>query len=213
MYHELDLYSQNYNAEEFLTHLFAGVRKKVDGYIVPSGYLGKAKDLIPTTSKIICPIDHPNGLSDTKVRQHAILSALKKGANAIDLSINPIMIVDGSTGKFKQDILTCQAICMDHDIDIRIMFEHKKYDHTLLKKILKIIADTGVYWLIPSTGLMLEDYLDSIIMCRWLTMDYNIQAICNPHIWMNSQYDEIIKNQIRYMRLRSVSSLQFLGGV
>lgn len=209
MYLELDL-CKYHKEEEFVDNLFTGLDNDIDSFVVPNNYLAKARDLLPTSSMVSCPIDSPHGLSDCKVRQHAIITAAKKGANAIDLYVNPIHVANKNEDKLEDDINIQMEICGDYGLIHRIVLEYRTYDYRTIKLVLGILNACGVEYAIPSSGTMLDDPFDNIVICAAMEIDYNLKAIYNAELWLDNQYELIRTNKIFGIRIRSMSTFSLL---
>jgi deoxyribose-phosphate aldolase len=213
MHHELDLYSGNLASTALVTNLFLGMEHDIDAYVVPQCYVGKVSDLLPADKEIVCLVDHPKGLDDSKVRQHSTLASIKKGANIIDLCLNPILIDNEEFDYISRDIANHYGICRDYDTQLRITFDYRMHTPAILKSLLGMLQDINVEYIVPSTGTMLEDFLDNVIICKSIETDYNIKAISYPHVWLQDQYDTIYSSNIHGVRLRSVNVLKYISGV
>ncbi len=209
MYLEVDL-CKYHKEEEFVDSLFTSLDNGIDAFIIPNHYISKAKDLLPPSSLIACPIDVPNGVADSQVRQHAIISAAKKGVKAIDLCINPIHVANKNEDKLEDDLRTQLRICSDYGVILRIVLDYRLYDYHTIKLVLGILNACGVEYAIPSSGTMLDDPLDHIIVCASMEMDYSLKAIYNADLWLDSQFELIQTNKIFGLRIRSMSAFSVL---
>lgn len=209
MYVELDL-CKYHKEEEFVDNLFIGLDNDVDSFVVPNNYISKAKDLLPANTTIICPIDVPHGVADSKVRQHAVISAAKKGAGAIDLCISPIHIANKDEDKLEDDLNTQTRICSDYGIIPRAILEYRVYDYPTIRLVLGMLNVCGIEYAIPSSGTILDDPYDNIIICAGMEVDYNLKAIYNADLWLDSHYELILTSKIFGVRIRSISAFSVL---
>jgi len=209
MYTELDL-CKYHKEEEFVDSLFAGLDHDVDAFVVPNHYISKAQDLLPPDTLIACPIDVPHGTADSKVRQHAIIIAVKKGARAVDLCISPIHVANKNEDKLEDDLRTQIRICSDYGAILRVVLEYRSYDYRTIKLVLGILNACGIEYAIPSSGTILDDPYDNIIVCAAMAIDYNLKAIYNASLWLDEQYQLIQTNNIFGVRIRSMSAFSVL---
>ena len=93
-YHEINLYAKDKSEKEILQNTFQALEANVDGISTNIVHLPAVKNILPNDKTLSCPIDYPNGLNDTSMRQHSVITAIRKGANVIDLVVNSIFIVD-----------------------------------------------------------------------------------------------------------------------
>ena len=85
MYHELHIYNRNLDNNEARNLIFAAIEHNLHGISIPTPFLPIAQEIVPQGIVVASPIDYPNGMSDSKTREHAVILAIRKGANAIDL--------------------------------------------------------------------------------------------------------------------------------
>ncbi len=209
MYVELDL-CKYHKKEDFVDSLFTGLDKDICSFVVPNHYISKAKDLLPSSAIISCPIDVPHGTADSQVRQHAIISAAKKGAKAIDLCVNPIHVANKNEDKLEDDINTQMRICADYGVIPRMLLEYRTYDYRTIKLVLGILRVCGAEYAIPASGTLLDDPFDNITVCAAMEIDYNLKAIYNAELWLDTQYELIRTNKIFGLRIRSMSAFSVL---
>lgn len=209
MYLEVDL-CKYHKEEEFVDSLFTGLDNYIDSFVVPNHYISKAKDLLPPDTLISCPIDVPHGISDSRVRQHAIIAAAKKGAGAVDLCVSPIHVANKNEDKLEDDLNTQIRICEDYGLLLRTVLEYRLYDYQTIKLVLGVLNACGIEYAIPSSGTILDDPFDNIIICAAMEIDYNLKAIYNAELWLDNQFKLIQTNNIFGIRIRSMSAFSVL---
>lgn len=209
MYLEVDL-CKYHKEEEFVDSLFTGLDNDIDSFVVPDYYISKAKDLLPPDTLISCPIDVPHGTADSKVRQHAIIEAAKKGVGAVDLCVSPIHVANKNEDKLEDDLNTQTRICEDYGLILRVVLEYRLYDYKTIKMVLGVLNACGIEYAIPSSGTILDDPFDNIIICAAMEIDYNLKAIYNAELWLDSQLQLIQTNNIFGIRIRSMSAFSVI---
>jgi deoxyribose-phosphate aldolase len=212
MYHEISFYHK-YTKEEILQDIFTAIDKNIDGISVYSYYLKFIKKYLPEHLLVSSPVDYPLGFSELKVRQHAVISNISAGANAIDLQINNIYLLN-DIKLFKKDLTAIKKICDEHGAKLRLYYEYRQdfttEYFTKLKGILKEVDITCVF---PSTGLYIDDYLDNIIACRAFMADSNIQTISTANIFNPHQYSMIKEAGIFGIKFNKIQSYINATGV
>jgi deoxyribose-phosphate aldolase len=203
---ELDL-CQNYQYNELIDKLFIGVNNNADVFIIPNHYVSKVKEFLPNDKIISVPISSD---LDTKVQNHAIISAAKKGAHAVDLYVNPIHIANKDEDKLEKSLLSNLKVSDDYNVILRAIIEYRLYDYNTIKMVLGILKVCGIEYTIPSSGTMLDDPYDNITICAGMQIDFGLKAIYNAGLWLDDHYHNIIKNKIFGIRMKSVSSFSIL---
>jgi deoxyribose-phosphate aldolase len=211
IYKEVKIYGTNISENEVIDRSFKSIEYGVSGLSVSPNYVSKLSHIIPDPILIACPIDYPYGLSSTKIRQHETLSAIRSGATAIDLVVNPIYIINGEKQKISDDLEANKAICKENGVLFRIMLEYRQFDDDVYFELVKLCKYLRIEYIFPSTGNFVDDYLDNLIMCSL------IQDICkaanvitNGNIWKKEHYDVIEKSNIYGIQLNFGYELEIL---
>ena len=161
--------------------------------------------------KISTPIDYPLGNSDTKTRLCAIDSAIKNGANIINLVAQPYYLCNRKYEKFRDDIKQAQDICTKNNVELRYILEYRIFTYELLYKVAQILLSNDIKTIYPSTGYLLDDINDNILACALINKKVpNINIISNGNIWNISQINNINKSKLFGIKVNSINALKLL---
>ena len=161
--------------------------------------------LSATTVDVAVPIDFPTGTSDKKVREHEVLVCLKRGADFIDVPINPYLIKDRKYDSIEKEIKTFSRMCADYGSELRIMLQHNLYPMSESMAIARLAQDLGVNYILPASGFHNDDIYDNLLLCSNIEQKTNINTICNGHIWLEKQYNSVIRANIFGLRVYSLN--------
>lgn len=176
----------------------------IDCLFVPLYYLGKLKEILPSRIKLACPVDYPFGLGDTTMRQHACITTGNRGANFIDLVVNPIYFYNSEKHKLVEDIQANKKICSERGVDLRIVLDYRMFNDGLIYTAVNTLANLGIRHIIPSTGQFAEDPLDNLIMCQMLSnKNPSVKTIYNNISCTKTHYESIEKAGIYGIRLKN----------
>lgn len=161
--------------------------------------------------KISTPIDYPLGNSDTKTRLCAIDSAIKNGANIINIVAQPYYLCNRKYEKFRDDIKQTQEICIKNNVELRYILEYRIFTYELLYKVAQILLSNDIRTIYPSTGYLLDDINDNILACALINKKVpNINIISNGNIWNIGQINNINKSKLFGIKVNSVNALKLL---
>lgn len=150
------------------------------------------------------PVDYPLGNSEKSVRSHQTLSALKAGASYIDLISNEHLLHNKKYIKFSDEVKAHLNMCSDYDAELRVVLEHSKYDLRKNIALAKILEESGVECVIPSTGFFRDDIYDNILVAQAIESRTNIKCIVSGHMWLDKHYDVAIKGTFFGLRAYSL---------
>ena len=146
MYIDIGCYDKFTTREEIRESLFSAIENELHGIAVYPCYLSYLREFVPDGFILGAHIDYPNGTALPSVRNHAIQSSIKRGANAIDLVANHGFLINKDYKKFKLDLDTAYNICKDKNVSLRIMLEYRVYNNlSLLKNACRIIKNCGIH--------------------------------------------------------------------
>ena len=213
MYTELSCYEADAREGDIIQAVFGAVEKRVSGFSVLPHHLSAIKNLLPEGFVLSCGIDYPGGTSLPEVKAHAIISAIRRGANAIDLVINHSLIVDRKFEKIRQELETAYNICKEKNASLRIILEYKLYDAlSLLYAVCDIIAEIGIEYVYVSSGLLPCDILDSIIVGN-AVQKRGLNVIYNTNIWLPKHLEDIKNSGIFGIRFKTIHTINNTFGV
>lgn len=208
MFLELNILDQTKSEIAMFEECFSAIKFGAKTIFTSSYYASKIQSIVPKEIKIACPIDYPNGLGDTSLRQHECISAIHHGANYIDIVINPILLINKQRNKLKEDIKANLSICKDNNVEFRAIMDYRMYPERLIYITCELLSNLGIQTIIPSTGQFAEDYIDNLIICEIIQNKFpSIKTIFNGYFLNQDQYDKIKKSKISTVRLKSFNGL------
>jgi deoxyribose-phosphate aldolase len=202
----------NYNNSHF-----QNIKKQTEDVFdaVSLGFLGVAipqyllKDIATylsnTTIDVCTAIDFPSGTSDRKIRQHELIVCLRSGVDFIDVPINPYLIKDRKYDKIEDELKTFSRICNDYGADFRVMLQHSLYPMAESIALALLMEDCGVSYCLPASGFHNDDVYDNLLICSAIEEKTSIKTICNGHIWLEKQYNSVIRRDIFGLRVYSLN--------
>ena len=214
MYKEISCYDKDTTEHTVTESIFTALKHDFHGVSVPAYYLPLAKDLIPDGFVVASSVDYPGGLSSTGVRCHSSINIIRAGANAVDLVANSNLLVNRKFKKFKEDIEANYKICQDNNCSLRVMFEYRIYDkNSLILAACDIIRSVGVDYIFPSTGSMVDDIEDSIVVGFLLQKKKEQNVIFNANIWRKEDYEKVENSGVFGIRIKSRNAVKNIFGV
>jgi deoxyribose-phosphate aldolase len=208
VYHDLSIHDRIYTVDDVRETLFIAMKYGVTSLSVFPFFLQPIKDFVLDGTILACPIDFPYGLQDVNVRDHAILAAIRKGANTIDLVANSNLMIQSKNVKFFDDIEAAKAICVENKVTLRIMLEYRLFEP---KKVLKVghgLKELGIEYIIPATGEGMDEWHDNLQIGMELTNKCDIKVITNGNVWTERQYNSIKESGIFGIRFNKTAILQ-----
>lgn len=168
------------------------------------------KNNIQENISVSTVIDYPLGISDTKTRLSSIESAIKQGADIINLVAQPYYLCNRKYDKFRDDIKQCQELCQKHNIPIRYILEYRIFTYDLLYKVAQILLGAGIDTIYPSSGYSLDDINDNILASALINKKIPINIICNGNVWNHDQIKNIYKANLFGIKVNSINALKLL---
>lgn len=168
------------------------------------------KNNISENIKVSTSVDYPLGISDTKTRLVAIESAIKHGADIINLVAQPYYLCNRKYDKFRDDIKQSQELCQKYNIPIRYILEYRIFTYDLLYKVSQILSAAGVDTIYPSSGYLLDDINDNILAAALINKKIPINIICNGNVWNHDQIKNIYKANLFGIKVNSINALKLL---
>jgi deoxyribose-phosphate aldolase len=203
LYKEINLYDLTKSEKSIIEEAFKAIDQGIDCIFTSSLYAGKLRALLPDFINIACPIDYPNGLGNTSVRQHECVTAINRGVKHIDLVVNPIYITNNEKNKLTDDIRACKAICTSKNVDLRAILDYRMYPDGLVFTMCNLLQNLDIKFVSPSSGQFIEDYLDNIIMCELIqNKNTRLQTIFSAPFCSAEELDKLHKSNIYGIRLK-----------
>jgi deoxyribose-phosphate aldolase len=198
------------NEHENKEIILEAIKYKPDYISVFSYYAKNVAQL--TNIPIICPIDFPIGINDSKTRLTMGEFAIKNGARILDITFPAQLIGNRKYDKFREDIKNFNNLGIEHNIDIRYILEYRKYSYELLYKLTQILLDFGISTILLSTGYFLDDINDNIIAASMISKkNVNINIILTGNIWTKEHMDNIIKSGMAGIRVSNIHGLKLFN--
>lgn len=202
MLKEANLYDPTLTESEILDKAFKILNSGITSLFVAPYYLGKLRAILPKHISLSCPVDYPFGLGDTQMRQHGCIAAINRGANCIDLSVNPVYLLNKDKDKLIDDIQTNKKICHNR-ANLRIALDYRMFQDGLLYSVVSALTSLGIEYIIPSSGQFVDDFSDNLIMCQLLMNKHpGLKVICNNTFCTEEQLNTLIKSKIFGVRLK-----------
>ncbi len=208
MYHELSCYSRTDTEDSVREAIFNAINQKFNGVSMLPYFLQSMQDFLVEGMDVACAIDYPYGTSDASVRSHAVLAAIRKGANTIDLIANSNLLCSKKHLKFFDEIEAMLRITTENNVTLRIILEYRLFNPKEMVNLCNGLREVKIEYIIPSTGAFVDSWDDNLLISTELTKKCKIKVITNGNIWKKSQYDSIIKAKIFGIRLSSNSAMK-----
>lgn len=127
-------------------HLFWGI-------CVPPYWVKKAKrDIRGTDLQLITVIGFPLGYNRAEVKKQEIDSALKEGANELDIVVNLSAIKTGNYQWIKQEMAWFAQTIHEHEALMKVILETAYLNKEEIREACKVCVDAGVDFMKTSTG-------------------------------------------------------------
>jgi deoxyribose-phosphate aldolase len=208
MYKDVTCYNCTDTSDDVRETLFSAIDKELSGISIFAPLITSIKDFLVDGLTLSCPIDYPYGVSDTAIRTHATLAALRKGANAIDLVASNILLFNKQANKFCDDVDSVKKVCDENGSTLRLMLDYRLYDYTTMIKIGNLLKELKIEYIIPATGRLIDAWDDNLAISIEMSNKTGLKVITNGNIWKRSQYDLIAKSGVFGVRFNNAGALK-----
>jgi deoxyribose-phosphate aldolase len=158
-------------------------------------YVKLIKKNIPDHIKLGTVIDYPFGLSNYADRESAVVSAIKNGANAIEIVCPNYALCNRKYDKFRLEIDVLKEICANHNVDLKYVLEYKIYTLNLLYKISEILFLKELSTTYISSSFFMDSISDNILVAMMLQKkNPNMNLIVTGQAWTDKHIDLILSN-------------------
>lgn len=213
MYTELSFYDADKRQDAVLDTIFQALDKKVSGISVLQHHLALASSFLPEGIVLSCAVDYPTGTSLSEVKQHAVISAIRRGANAIDFVLNNSLVIDRKFDDVANEVEAVIRMCRERNVSLRVILEYQLYDTAeLLFSVCDMLRELGVEYVYVSSGSIPCDITDSIIVGN-IVQKRGLNVINNNGIWLPKQLENIKKSGIFGVRFKSIHAIDNTFGV
>lgn len=201
------------NESEFKDNIIAALKYKPDTISVLPSYIKLVKNIFNSDNhpQLSCVIDYPIGSSDLHTRLTSTEYAIKNGAQVIELVSPSFFLCNRKYDKFRVDIQEHSALCLKYNVELRYVLEYRIFTYDLLYKVSQILIGHNIYKIYPSTGYLLDDIADNILVASLIKKKvFNIQPIVNGNIWNNRHFAliNLNKNNIYGLKINNIHSLE-----
>lgn len=201
--------TSNKSLDSQLEDIFLAIRLGFNNISVPIRTLRELKPFLKETKiTAASPVDYPFGNSEKTPRLHQTVRALKAGASTVDLVGNNYFLHNKSYSKFSEEIKEHLRICLDYDAELRIVLDNSKYTPSEMVSIAKVLGESGIEYVIPSTGFYRDDIYDNIITSMSIESKTSVKSIVSGHMWLEKHHEMAIEG--RFFGLRAYSLELFL---
>lgn len=211
MYRDIICNSRILNDNDVREALFTGIKQNINGIVLLPNFVQSTKDFVPAGMDISCLVDYPYGASETSVRSHAALAAIRKGANTLDLVVNSSLIFNSQRGKFYDDIEAILNLCKEHDTTLRLVFEYRLFEYQDLINICNVVREMGIEYVTPSTSSQMDSWDDNLAISVALTTKCSINVIMNGKTATQKQYDMARATKVFGIRFANHNVLSEFG--
>lgn len=187
---------EDYNKE--LSLVFKAIEKNVNGICIPIHMYHEIKNFVPEGVVCSVPIDYPSGYSSTKTKNHSVLNAVKGGVQSIDYVMNNYLF-QSKPNDLEKEIKSVLNICRDYNSTLRIFI-----DNRLSKDLIgtsKYLSNLGIEFCYPTIGYHHDSFVDTLINCKLIEKDVNINTIFNGYFWTEEQYNILKRSNIFGIRV------------
>lgn len=158
-------------------------------------YIKSIKKNIPEHIKLGTIIDYPFGLSNYSDRESAVFSAIKNGANSIELVCPNHALCNRKYDKFRLEIDTLKEMCHNHNVDLKYILEYKIFTLNLLYKVSEILFLKNLLTTYVSSSFFIDNISDNILVAMMLQKkNPNLNLIVTGQAWTDKHIDLILSN-------------------
>ncbi len=211
MYTELSCCDKDASNDDVRESLFYAMKKNFSGIVVSNNSIPDIKELAKNID-IVSQIDFPLGNMDSNLRQHAAVSAARKGASCLNVMVSSFYIANKQFDKLADDFKTIMAICDEYHVKMRAMIDYRILTNNDLLFLSEIIHRCDIDTVYPSTHAIPDDVEDSIIVANVITNYSKLNVIVNPNIWQKQHYTKILHSGVYGVQFRNIESAKTVFG-
>lgn len=182
---------------------------QIDNLCVPSYFIGYIKN---SGVSIASQIDFPYGFSHRKIRLEEINYSLDSGCDTVDITINPFMIENKLFPEIHKELKEIYRLCDKKRKRVRAIIEYRLSELVLID-LCDIIVDSGIDTVITSTGTMLDDPMDNLLMTKIIMENTSLSCIMANTTRNEKTYEILKKEGIFGIRCCSNSVISDILGV
>lgn len=129
---------------------------------VYQNYINTARQILHDV-RLSALVDYPHGLSSKTTRLHAIVECLRKGVNAVDISINVNDVVNERYENIVSDLLAISNLATLKRTEIRAVLEYRLMDDEQIEMVAGLCSKYGIARIILGTGYLAENFFDNLL--------------------------------------------------
>ncbi len=205
---EIACHNRNLSFSDMLEAIFLSSSESVNCISFPTGVISEISQEFKEHSKFAAVIDFPYGLNDTSLRIHEIILAARRGAKYIDLVISNRHLENENWRAIRDDIKHCSTVCKSNNIELRPLIEYRLYPEKIVLDLCEYLHTHGINFIINSTGTMLDDLQDNVVMSYLIESRTGVSVIACANILNFDQYDMFESSGIYGLRFISAKTAQ-----
>lgn len=155
-----------------------------------------------------CPIDYPGNNNPSRNRIRDSLTAIRLGANTIDLPINNFLCVNKKYDAVDNELGTIQKVCQDNGALLRCFIDTAVVD---LNRVLPLIVKNDVEYIFPTLGTPLKSQIECLNMAYDISRLAPTKIILNPYFSQSTQTVFDDSYNIHGIRITSLYFHNFLS--
>jgi deoxyribose-phosphate aldolase len=196
--------------EEINKFLFYAIENNLDNISIPAQTTKNITDLFGCDSKCSAIISYPIGSSEPQVKLHEVMLCTSRNIKKIDYTINVFDLENFNIRAILSELKSAYQICKDKRATLRPILEYKFLSYQDIITLINGIASIGIEEMIIGTGYSVDNYQDNMIVSRFIQDKFSINIISSAPIICQEQYDEVHKNKIFGVRIKSYKLLDNL---
>jgi len=190
------------NYDEELKNVFKAIENNVNCISLPIHMYHEIRGFLPEGIDISVPIDYPSGYASTTTKNHSVLNAVKSGVKSIDYVMNNYLF-QSKPKELGKEIKTALSICRDYNSTLRVFIDNRLSKDIV--KTAKFLYSHGVEFCYPSIGYHHEPFFDTIINCKLIEKEININTIFNGYMWKKEHVKILKRSCIFGIRIYNVN--------
>lgn len=190
-------------------NVFKALDLGINSISVPVIHMSVISDLIPEGVVLSCPIDWPNGRSDSKLRIHGAIKACHNGANTIDVVASSVLFCNKKEEDFLHDLKAMKSLADDKGVTVRVFLDHRTMrDGKQFRNMMGVVAQANIEYIYCSVGQYVDEISDNIILCNMAQKDFNLHAIANASLYLPKHLNASIGANLFGARFHSIKALE-----
>lgn len=194
-YVEYGYYDFASSEQETKEHIISAIKYAPSTVSVLPQYIKSVKKNIPEHIRLGTIIDYPFGLSNYIDRESAVVSAIKNGAQSIEILCPNFILCNRKYDKLRLEIDCLQNICIAHKVDFKYILDYKIFTLNVLYKISEILFLKKLPTMYTSSGFFIDSISDNILVSMMLQKkNPNLNLIVTGQAWTDQHIDLILSN-------------------